>query len=454
LLSEEGRRYRHQRFGRGFEELKKLWGETQWFSRPELEDFQNERLESLVRHAYETVPYYRAIMKERKLSPSDIKRVEDLRKLPILSKDAVRAHFKELISLKHSRLTEGHSSGTTGSPIDVLWDDNVVTAHNAAIWRNRSWAGFEFGRPYASLLGRVIVPIHQKKPPFWRYNKPWNQLFLSSFHLQEKNLPFYFQAMKRYEIEAIQAYPSTIYILARYLQQAGEHFPLKYIFTSSEPLLDLQREVIEEWFGCKVYDSYGLAERAMYGGECPRHEGHHLYMEYGIAEVVNEDNEVVEDGKYGKVIATGLNNYGMPLIRYEVGDVTAYKTVNCSCGRGLPLFEAITTKAEDIVVTCDGRFISASVLTHPFKPMNNIEKSQIIQETPEDILIKIVKRPGYTEKDTRILLKEMRNRVGDSMRIKVEFVEDIPRSGGGKYRWVVSKVPLKYKQKVFDNLYE
>jgi phenylacetate-CoA ligase len=146
------------------------------------------------------------------------------------------------------KLWEGHSSGTTGSPIDIMWDSNVILAHNVAIWRHRKWAGFEFGHPYASLLGRVIVPIKHEKPPFWRYNKPWNQLFLSSFHLQEENLPHYMEVIRKYGIEAIQAYPSTIYVLARYLQQANEYLPLKHIFTSSETLLEMQREVIEERF--------------------------------------------------------------------------------------------------------------------------------------------------------------------------------------------------------------
>jgi phenylacetate-CoA ligase len=147
----------------------------------------------------------------------------------------------------------------------------------------------------------------------------------------------------------------------------------------------------------KVYDCYGLAERVMYSGECPTGEGHHLYMEYGITEVVDNENNIVEDGTYGRLIATSLHNYGMPLIRYEVGDVTAYKKNPCSCGRGLPLLEAVTTKAEDIVITSDGRFISSSVLTHPFKPMCNIEKSQIIQESPDEMVIKIVQRENYRE---------------------------------------------------------
>ena len=454
ILSNEGKKLLSQRFDENYQRIVNLWEKTQWYSRGELEDYQNEKLRMLINHIYENVTYYQKIMRGTKLVPSDIKNIKDLHKLPILTKKDVKENYKELISKSSGRLWEGHSSGTTGSPVDVLWDSNTIAVHNAAIWRHRQWTGFEFGRPYATLLGRVIVPINQKKPPFWRYNKPWNQLFLSSFHLDEKNLPFYFEAMKQYGIEAMQAYPSTIYILARYLQQAGEYFPLKYIFTSSETLLTMQRDVIEERFCCKVFDCYGLAERVMYSGECSMHMGHHLYMEYGIAEIVNERNENLDDGKYGRIIATGFNNFGMPLVRYEVGDVTTYKVNQCPCGRGLPLLEAVTTKAEDIVITPDGRFISPSVLTHPFKPMHNIEKSQLIQESHDHLLIKVVKRDGYTEKDTEVLLREMHKRVGEKMRVTIEYVEDIERSQNGKYRWVISRLPLKYKQQVFNNLYE
>ncbi len=456
LLSLEGRRLIKERFGVRYEDLTALWDETQWYSTAELEELQNEKLRLIVRHAYETVPYYRRVMDAAKLTPGDITTVADLQKLPVLTKDDVRRNMKDLISTTAGKgLLEGHSSGTTGSPIDILYDKNTAVAHNAAIWRNRRWVGFDFGtHPYASLLGRVIVPIDRVRPPFWRYNRPWKQLFLSSFHLREENLPCYFDAMDKYDVQALQAYPSTAYILARYLEQKDAYFPLKYVFTSSETLLDIQREVIEERFRCRVLDNYGLAEKVAYAGECQCHEGHHLFMEYGVTEIVDEDNMTVDDGEYGRMVCTGLHNLGMPLIRYDVGDVSAYKRTRCSCGRGLKLLEPVTTKAEDIVVTPSGRFISSSVLTHPFKPMNMIERSQIIQETPDRLTIRIVKRPGYTSRDTEVLLKEMYARVGDEMRVDVEFVKEIPLSRNGKYRWVISRVPLRFKKNAFKNLYE
>ena len=456
VISRYGRTIEKERFCKDYYQWQDFLEKSQYFSLHELQEYQDNKLKQLITHAYKYVPYYRKIFRDKNLTPEDIKEQEDLQKLPLLTKDIIRKNFHELISTKHPKntLKLGHTSGTTGSPLEVLWDRNVDILHNVAIWRHRIWAGFQFGDRYATLLGRIIVPIKQQQPPFYRINKPWNQYVFSSFHLSDENLQYYFDEFERNDIKFMEAYPSTAYILARYLQQHNLHYDMKAIVTSSETLLPIQREVIKERFGCKVFDYYGMAERAMFSGECEKHSGHHLHMEYGITEILDDSNEVVADGKCGKLVLTGLHNYGMPLIRYEIGDVSAFKRERCTCGRNLPLLESVATKAEDIVVTSDGRLISSSVLTHPFKPMHNIIKSQIIQEDYDRLVIKIVTGSDYSNNDTEILITAMQQRVGERMNISVDFVTDIPLSLNGKYRWVISKVPLKFGSKEVNNLFE
>jgi phenylacetate-CoA ligase len=133
----------------------------------------------------------------------------------------------------------------------------------------------------------------------------------------------------------------------------------------------------------------------------------------------------------------------MPFIRYDTGDVTSIKNKPCTCGRQSPLIEDITTKAEDIVTTIDGRYIAPVALTHPFKPISNIVESQIIQESPDHILIKIVRGPDYNSNDSEKLLTEFKKRLGDGMKFELEFVEFISRTSAGKLRWVISKVPFR-----------
>ena len=425
-------------------------------SAEEIKALQDESVRALVEHAFRSVPYYSEIMRERGLTPADIRTVPDLQRLPILTKDHLRTRFQDLISREYRArdLKKGNSSGTTGSPVTVLWDRRVEVANNAAHWRARRWAGFSFGAPYASLLGRAIVPIKRRRPPYWRWNVIWKQLLLSSFHLHEKSLPLYIEAMAERKIRFLDAYPSTGYVLARFLVESGQTLPLEAVVLSSETLLPFQRETIEKAFACRVFDIYSLAERVIFSGECERHDGLHLQPEYGAVEIVDEKGEPAPPGAHGRVIATGLENYGMPLIRYEVGDISALIPEACGCGMPLERMAPVTTKAEDIVVTPEGRFISSSTLTHPFKPMVNVEKSQIFQERPERVTVKIVKRQAYTDADTTQLVGALAERLGPSVAIDVEFVEDIPRGPGGKYRWVVSKVPLQFGASSQRNLYE
>jgi phenylacetate-CoA ligase len=455
-LNAYGWKIRRERFNADYDRWQREFLENERRPPAELRDLQDEALRDLVAHAHAKVPYYREVMSARGLTPGDIRGLADLPKLPILTKDILRARFADLVAgdTAPGRLRKGNSSGTTGSPVTVLWDRRVEVANNAAHWRARRWAGFHFGMAYASLLGRTIIDLKRGRPPFWRWNAPWHQLLLSSFHLKPENLPRYLEAMVARDVQFLDAYPSTGYVLARFLVESGRTFPLRGVVLSSETLLPFQREIIERAFVCPVFDIYSLAERVTFAGECHRHEGLHAQPEYGALEIVDERGEGVAPGRQGRVVATGLQNYGMPLIRYEVGDVSAIMPEPCPCGMGLSRMAPVTTKAEDIVVTPEGRFISSSTLTHPFKPMVNVEKSQIVQERPDHVTVRIVRRPGYTDADTETLVTALGERLGPSVKVDVEFVDDIPRGPGGKYRWVISKVPLRFGASERANLYE
>ncbi|RJP25035.1 MAG: phenylacetate--CoA ligase family protein [Deltaproteobacteria bacterium] len=436
-----------ERYGGGFRAYRDLLEKSQWFSRDELIAYQEERLRRLVSHAYETVPYYRKLFDGLKLKPGDIRERGDLVKLPVLTREDIKKNFNALVStaIPSRKLRGGHTSGTTGSPLEVLYDPAAVSMTYAALDRQYRWAGCQLGRKGDRVTvarGNVIVPLAKARPPFWRTNRAMNQLLLSSFHMSARNLAEYFRAIEQFAPAVLDGYPSTLYILAKYLRNRGRRFPLKAVISSSETLYDFQRSTIEESFQCKVFDYYALAERVVFATECDRHEGHHLCMEYGITEILDGNNSPLPDGRCGKLVGTALANFGMPLIRYQTNDQTALRSVPCSCGRGLDLMDDVTTKAEDILTLKDGRVISPSVLTHPFKPLTSIEESQIVQEKPDWIIVKIVPGRTFSGSDRRHLIEEMRERLGEEVRIDIEIVESCPRLPSGKFKWVVSKVPL------------
>ena len=260
--------------------------------------------------------------------------------------------------------------------------------------------------------------------------------------MSRKNLHFYLQKIKRFEPKILDGYPSTLFVLAKYLKNIGEKFPLHAVISSSETLYDFQREIIEESFQCKMFDYYALAERVVFATECEKHGGHHLSSEYGITEILDYDNQPVPDGTEGKMVGTSLHNFGMPMIRYVTDDMTAIKQEKCACGRALPLMEDVTTKVEDMLTLRDGRLISSSTLTHPFKPMYSVEESQIIQEDYDHIRIKIVPNEKYQNTDDQHLIKEFQARLGSDVKIEIKIVDKVPRTKSGKFRWVISKVKL------------
>jgi len=436
------------RYGKRFHILQQEFSQTERLRKTDLLAYQDEKLRQLIKHAYNTVPYYRRIFDENRLDIGDVKTQNDLVKLPILTKQDIKENFKNLISasMKHNRLVFGHTSGTTGSPLEIGYDSNVIAATYAALDRQYQWAGCRLSRKKGDRIavarGNVIVPLHKRKPPFWRINKTHNQLLLSSFHLSRENLGTYFEEIGRFQPVVFDGYPSTLYVLAKYMKNCGKKYPAKAVISSSETLYDFQREIIEESFQCRVFDYYALAERVAFSTECERHAGHHLVMEYGISEIVDEKNEPLPHGKVGKLVGTSLHNFGMPLIRYATNDISSIRKDACSCGRQLEFMDDVTTKAEDTLTLKDGRLISPSVLTHPFKPMNSVEESQIIQKEQDWILIKIVPRKDYTMADSSHLIREMKTRLGEEVRVEIELVERLDRTGSGKFRWVISEVPL------------
>ncbi len=434
-------RLHKQRFGKKLESLLQWLEQTQYWSQSDLNSYQEERLRAVVKHAYDTTAYHREKMDFLKLRPNDIRTLSDLPKLPLMSKEDLKKDIRGFLSsrFRNGQLVHGHTSGTTGSPLDVRWDRGMVLMNNAVEWRQKGWADLKLGDPLALILGRVTVPIKQRHPPFWRMNYIHNQLWLSAFHMSDENLIYYVEKLERFHPKIIEGYPSTLYILARYLNSRGLSLPLNAALTSSETLFAHQREAIETAFQCKIYDYYGLAERVIFATECSHHNKKHLNSEYGITEFVDERGIPVPLGSTGRMVGTSLHNLGMPMIRYMTNDLSSLKGQECECGRKLPLMEAVTTKHEDIILTPDGRWISPSVLTHPFKPLKSIVESQIIQEELSLIVIRIVKGPIYSKEDSSQLLEGLRERLGNSVRIELEFVDQIPRESSGKFRWVISK---------------
>lgn len=455
IVSGYGRRILRERFGPEFERLSAFLERSERLDRDELRAFQDERLRQVVAHAYATVPHYRDVMDQRHLKPADIRTVDDLPKLPVLPKTQVVSLGDRLVSSSANKrsLYKAHTGGTTGTPLDLYGDRSVSLMNHACRFRLWRWAGVEFGRPFATLLGKPIVPVGQKRPPFWRYNASWNHLLLSCLHLKEENIPHYISAMREKRIEVLETYPSAAFLVARFLEAAGERLPLRCVMLSGEPLLPFEREIIEDRFNTRPFDAYSQAERVVFAAECERHEGLHLFSEFGVCEIVDEDGNPVREGTPGLIAGTSLHNMGMPLIRYTFNDVAARTDRTCECGRTLPMLEGLATREEDILVAPDGRMIPPVILSWGFRLVRGVRRAQLVQHKSDHLLVRFELDDPIHPEDEATFREYLKGKFGEEMTFEIERVEEIPLSPRGKYRRVISTVPLRWGHIETPNLH-
>jgi len=426
-----------------FRRLYRELEETQWWNPERLRELQLERLRAMLRFAQEHVPFYRKRFAEWGVSWEQVHSVADLRRFPIVTREDVHGCRREMVAdvAPRSKVLAQTTSGTTGTPIEVLCDRKTYLADKAWAARQRTWGGYD-GRSWrATFNGHKIVPVAWNEPPYWRYNFPWRQMHFSVFHMGERQLPSYAKALRAAGVRFLEGYASAIYILARYLNATGQTLPMKAVLTSSEPLLDAYREAIETAFACKVFDYFGLTEKVVSAGECEYHSGLHVAMEHVVAEVAPfENGRGGHEGAAGELIGTSLVNTVMPLIRYRTGDVLDPSPGTCSCGRGLEMIGRARSRSMSIIVCPDGRYLPPTALLAPLRSISTIHESQIVQEEPARVVVRVVRRPDYSREDEAHLLDGFRERLGPTMTVRVEYAQEIQRTAAGKFPLVVSRV--------------
>lgn len=412
--------------------------ESQWWDKDQLYHLQCTRLMKIITHASQTVPYYRRIFNEYGLSASSIQTPEDLKKMPSLSKETFRKYYNDFISEKINFKTARReaTSGTTGTPLTFYLDNTTYLYSRAVIKMHHIWAGYTGKQWIGILSGYKIIPFNKNNPPFWIKNYVGNQMHFSTYHLSTKNIKSYYKALEESKIEFLLGYPSSIGMFAKLINEhIGKQIQLKGVFLGSEPIYGWQRENITKAFQCKVFNYYGQAESLCMAPGCGNTDNLHLCLESGITELeaINENES--------KIIGTTLINYCMPLIKYELNDVTGGGVKgDCPCGRKHPQIKPIETKLEDFIITPDGNFISASILTFPFKTPKGILESQIIQVDKNTLVVKIVTNSRFSNMEREKLMHDIELCVGNKMRIVFEQVDYIARTQNGKFRFVISEI--------------
>jgi phenylacetate-CoA ligase len=421
--------------GRQLDDLRR----SQWLSGEELRELQGMKLRRLLRHAYRNVPYYREKFDEAGITPEEIRTVDDLSRVPFLTKSDVRAHlYFDIMSENHAKsdVLKIATSGSTGEPFVCFVDREQLEFRWAATLRSVEWTGYRFGdrqtRLWHQTLGMTGIQILREKLDALLSRRK----FIPAWEMSDATMEQFIRSIESHQPVLLDGYAESFNYLARYLKGRGRlNLNARGIISSAQTLPDGSRKVIEEAFGCKVFDKYGSREFSGIAYECEAHDGHHVVAEGYIVEILR-DGRPAKPGEIGEVVITDLNNYCLPFIRYRIGDLAEAMDNSrpCACGRGLPRVGKIEGRVQSIVVGAEGRYIPGAFFAHLLKDYDHvIRQYQIVQEKRGEILFRVVKGGRFSDSALNEIKGVLKQYLGAGMVIHVKIEESIKMIRTGKH---------------------
>ncbi len=434
LCSIKGYKLERERYGGEYKKLFESLKKSDDWNEDEIITYKEQQISQILKYAYEHTKFYRRFFDQYGVKPEDFKCLDDLSKFPILTKELVRENWEDMISdeFKRKDLIAYHTSGSTGKALDFFWTKHSLRYYWAVVWRGRDRFGIKKGDLHINFTGKIVVPLSQTKPPYWRYNRPLNQYMLNMQHITQDKIKDIVEFINRKKARFFVGYPSIIHSFAILVEEAGLKIynPPLYIFSSAEKMYDFQREVIERVFkGVRIIEHYGFSENAASASK--NTEGlYQVDYELGHMEL---KKSIIHDGlSTGEILATGFQNLGMPFIRYEIGDTATFISSY--------IISDIEGRNGDFVITPEGAKVMR--FGYIFKCTKDIKECQIAQKKEGEMIVRAVLRQGADisglENDIRAAVKEW---ISPTIKVLFEYVDAIPRTKAGKFKAVVSELP-------------
>ena len=423
--------------------------QTDRFNREELDDLQSVKLRRIVDQAYNHSVYYRKRFDELNISPTDIRTISDIAQLPMLSKNDVRGNGDDMLAdnVPKSQLLKVTTSGSTGEPFTLFADRHQLELRMATTLRALEWTGWRFGDRQARLwhqtLGMSRSQIIREHIDAWFMRR----LFIPAFELNPENLEKFVDTIRKHRPKLVDGYAESLNFLAAYIESGGSaDFSPQAMMSSAQALPDGSRKLIEEGFSTQVFDKYGSREFSGIAYECVEGTDHHVMDESYLVELI-VDGRPAQPGEVGEVVITDLSLFGMPIIRYRIGDLAvAVEQGTCPCGRDLSRIGRIEGRTQAIVHCGNGTWLPGTFFAHFFKDRGSILRMfQINQSVPGAFNLDYVRGEQFSEESLQSLLSELRNYVGEETIITLNEVDSVPLLKTGKRSPVVSTVNLDFQ---------
>ncbi|MGE0809038.1 MAG: phenylacetate--CoA ligase family protein [Immundisolibacter sp.] len=424
-------------------ELRKQLEASQYWPLERLDALRVQRLRALLTAAGEHVPYYRALFGTLGFDPTTVTRIEDLQRLPFLDKPTIRKHTDALKSEQAVGLARFNTGGSSGEPLIFYIGRERVSHDVAAKWRATRWWGVDIGDPEIVLWGSPIELTAQDRRRAWR-DAVLRSTLLPAFDMSETKVAGFIRAIQHKRPKMLFGYPSAFAHIARQAAQYGirlDGLGIKVAFVTSERLYPHQRELIERIFGCPVANGYGGRDAGFIAHQCP-HGGMHLTHEDIIVEIVDSAGRPLGPGERGEIVVTHLATGDFPFIRYRTDDVGVLDDQPCACGRTLPLLKSIEGRSTDFIVARDGTVMHGLSLIYIVRDLPGIRQFKIVQESVDHTRFLLCTDGEFEPANRDKIVRDAQARLGATVRVDVELVDTIAAEASGKFRYVVSRVPI------------
>jgi phenylacetate-CoA ligase len=417
---------------------------TQWCSLDELCALQERELQKLLLHAWQHVPHYQGRLAAAGFQPGDVRRLDDLVKLPLLTREEATRCFEARKSLAPPLpVIDKATSGTTGVPLTFAYDSGSEYWRQAIKLRGYAWAGYQLGDRSLHFWGSPPV----RRPPLAKRAKTSVDRWLRREHYvdctdrSEEGLADVVQLIRRLKPTVIVCYAQAGAALARHVNETGSRdWSDISVIAAAERLFPADRASMTRAFGPKLFETYGNREVMLIAAECEAHQGLHLSMENLIVEVVVRDGDrerAARPGELGEVVITDLHNYGAPFIRYLTGDLAVASAAGrCACGRSLGRLERVEGRTTDTLRDGAGRAVSGLFFNVLFASLaHKVREFQVVQRRDRAIDLKIVPTSLFDD----ALLEDLRNHCYThipGVELRTELVSQLTPDRSGKLRVV------------------
>jgi phenylacetate-CoA ligase len=419
-------------------QLYKFYSDSQWWSKEQLIEYQTQKLKETITIAYRDVKFYKELYDLHKIKVHELDTVEDLSRLPIITK----AELKEAYPDKCTRKTnmpwkEYFTSGSSGRPFAVRVDNLTMSHARALMFIRASFSGWEIGMP---LLQTGITPIRGMLKSLKDFFL--NVDYASAFDLTNDALDRSLEIISKKNLKYVMGFPGSIYYMAVRAEEIRFNHKLDGIVTWGDNLYRHYRQKIETVFGCKITDTYGCGEGIQVAAQCGYSNGaYHIFMPHVVVEVVDDDGFPVKRGEPGNIVLTRLDAGAMPLIRYNIGDVSRLHTEEkCSCGRGLKMLYSIDGRDTDAIISPNGNRLIVHFFTGIFEYYPSIENFFIFQDKSGAIMVEIVPRSDFRIGHWHNIKREILEKGDADLQLEMKLVRETSNiSPNSKRRFVLSE---------------